>query len=80
MQSLSPGSGRYTTNWPDVGRILVPWPSTPQRKEIGTCLIDLWDEERRIEIRRKRSLDHLGQLGVESDASRKRWTASKAPQ
>ena len=80
MQSLSPGSGRYTTYWPDVGQLLVPWPSRQQRKKIGQGLLELWDEERNLERKRKEKMQHLDQFGVESEASQKRWTDSKAPQ
>ena len=80
MQSLSPGSGRYTTYWPGAGQLLVPWPSEERRKEIGDGLIDLWRQERELNRRRQRALAHLDALGVESEASRKRWLVSKAPQ
>ena len=80
MQSLSPGSGRYTTYWPEVGKLLVPWPSEERRKDIGDGLIDLWDKERELMMRRQRALSHLDILGVESAESRRRWSVSKAPQ
>ncbi|MCY4260182.1 MAG: N-6 DNA methylase, partial [Rhodobacteraceae bacterium] len=80
MQSLSPGSGRYTTYWPGVGEVLVPWPSDERRKEIGDGLIDLWERERELVRHRQGALAHLEILGVESEESRRRWTVSKAPQ
>lgn len=80
MQSLSPGSGRYTTYWPDVGQLLIPWLADHERHAIGERLIELWDSERQLEMRRKDSMAHLHQLGVESEESKTRWRASKAPQ
>ena len=80
MQSLSPGSGRYTSYWPNVGQIRIPWPDAELRAEIGNNLIRLWEDERRLEDRKLRSTDHLDQFGVESEDSKRRWTASKAPQ
>ena len=80
MQSLSPGSGRYTTYWPKVGQLLIPWPSEERRKEIGDGLIELWEEERELMMRRQRALAHLDILGIESAESRRRWSVSKAPQ
>ena len=80
MQSLSPGSGRYTTHWPVVGQLQIPWVSDDERREIGEGLMRLWDAERQIEATRQDSTAHLAQLGVESEASRRRWQASKAPQ
>ena len=80
MQSLSPGSGRYTTHWPVVGQLLIPWFDDSQRKEIGEKIIQVWENERRVEVSRQNSLAHLTQLGVESEDSQRRWQASKAPQ
>ena len=80
MQSLSPGSGRYTTYWPDVGSLQLPWLSDKDRKRVGEGLIKLWDAERQIGIQRLTTLAHVDQLGVESDDSKKRWKVSKAPQ
>ena len=80
MQSLSPGSGRYTTYWPDVGRLLLPWLANHERHAIGECLIELWESERQLEILRKNSTTHLHQLGIESEESTTRWKVSKAPQ
>ena len=80
MQSLSPGSSRYTTYWPDVGRLLVPWLTAKHRMEIGGALIKLWKDERWLRERQLQSMDHLKRLGVESEESKRRWTVSKAPQ
>ena len=80
MQSLSPGSGRYTTHWPDVGQLQVPWVADTKRKEIGEGILQLWHIERQMEFRRQDSLNHLEELGVESEDSKRRWMVSKAPQ
>ena len=80
LQSMSPGSGRYTTYWPDVGQLIIPWPSDEGRKQIGEGLIAVWTQERELLERRRTALAHLDLLGVESDESRKRWQVSKAPQ
>ena len=80
MQSLSPGSGRYTTYWPDVGELLIPWISSEERHKIGDRLIALWEKERELERQREKSASHLELLGVESEESKQRWKASKAPQ
>lgn len=80
MQSLSPGSGRYTTYWPDVGCLLVPWLTDDQRCSIGRDLLALWRQERELERRRVESLSHVERLGIESEDSQRRWKASKAPQ
>ncbi len=80
MQSLSTGSSRYTTKWPSVGQLLLPWLSRTQRIEIGSNLIHLWASEREIELRRQELLTHVHHLGIESDDSQRRWKVSKAPQ
>ncbi len=80
MQSLSPGSGRYRTYWPDVGRLLVPWLPDPDRKKVGANIIGLWKSEKDLEAARLAAMVPVVGLGVESEASRKRWQASKAPQ
>ena len=80
MQSLSPGSGRYTTYWPDVGRLLIPWLAPHERHAIGEGLIKLWESERQLQMRWENSTTHLHQLGLESEESKTRWRVSKAPQ
>ena len=80
MQSLSPGAGRYTTYWPGVGALLVPWPTEERRREIGDGLMELWERERELKAQKEDALAHLVALGVESDESCKRWMLSKAPQ
>jgi hypothetical protein len=79
MQSQSPGSGRYVTYWPDIGRLLVPRFEESRRREVGRMLLDSWDKEKEIEAYRAQALAQVAELGVESDASIRRWTASKAP-
>lgn len=80
MQSLSPGSSRYTTPWPEVGEVLVPWLSKDKRRAIGQGLIDTWAMEKQVERSREAAMTQLAELGVESEASIQRWRASKAPQ
>ncbi len=80
MQSLSPGSGRYTTYWPDVGQLLIPWLPDTKRVEIGDRLIQVWESEHALEERQRQSLSHVDYLGIESEESRQRWQVSKAPQ
>ena len=80
MQSLSPGSSRYTTPWPDVGRVLLPWLPRAKRRTIGQGLIDMWEMEKQIEQKRQSTMAQVAELGVESDESVQRWRASKAPQ
>ena len=48
MQSLSPGSGRYTTYWPEVGKILLPWLDEPKRRDIGRALLTTWEKEKQV--------------------------------
>jgi type I restriction enzyme M protein len=80
MQSLSPGSGRYTTYWPDVGCLLVRWLPQDQRKRIGQELIAVWQRERELQSQWQSAMSHIDTLGVESQESKSRWKASKAPQ
>jgi type I restriction enzyme M protein len=79
MQSLSPGSGRYTTYWPEVGRICLPWLEESKRREIGAALLVAWEKERQAPRDLQAALSQLDSLEVESDASRMRWKVSKAP-
>jgi type I restriction enzyme M protein len=79
MQSLSPGSSRYVTPWPDVGTVMVPWLKAPRRADIGQRLIDAWEAERKIAQDRQRAMKGIAELGVESEESIQRWRASKAP-
>lgn len=79
MQSLSPGSGRYTTYWPTVGEIYVPWLDEGKRKEIGAALIETWEKEKQVPKDLQGALSKLDFLEVESEASKMRWRLSKAP-
>ena len=80
IQSLSVGSGRYTVKWPVFGQLLVPLESKERRHSIGKGILGLWEAERNLETLRNNSVAHLDSLGVESDQSKERWAASKAPQ
>jgi len=80
MQSLSPGSSRYNTPWPEVGQVRVPWVSRDERKLIGHSLLEAWKLERKVELDKKAAMARVEKLGVESPASIQRWKASKAPQ
>nr|MDQ5872672.1 N-6 DNA methylase [Acidobacteriota bacterium] len=80
MQSQSPGSGRYVTYWEDLGKLLVPLLPEAKRKAIGRRLLDTWNREREVAAERASAIaDVADDLGVESEASIKRWRASKAP-
>lgn len=80
MQSLSPGSSRYVTPWPDVGEVVVPWWPPKKRKAVGQKLIDTWGLERKVQLDREQAMGQIAELGVESKESIQRWRASKAPQ
>lgn len=80
MQSLSPGSSRYNTPWPEVGEVLVPWLAQAKRRAIGQGLIDTWSMEKQVERSREAAMAKVAALGVESKESIQRWRASKAPQ
>lgn len=80
MQSLSPGSGRYTTYWPEVGVVLLPWLNKDKRKKIGHGILHAWDLEREMTAEHERAISEVKALGVESEDSIRRWNASKAPQ
>jgi hypothetical protein len=79
MQSLSPGSGRYTTYWPEVGEIYVPWLEKHKRQEIGRGLIETWEKEKQVPKDLQSALSKLDSLEIESDSSKMRWNLSKAP-
>lgn len=79
MQSLSPGSGRYTTYWPDVGEILIPWLPEAKRKTIGGDMLEAWRLEKEVSKKREVALNEVAFLGVESEDSVVRWRSSKAP-
>jgi type I restriction enzyme M protein len=79
MQSQSPGSGRYVTYWPLLGDLLVPLLAEPARREIGRTFLNAWEKEREVETQTRQALTQIADLGVESEASVKRWRVSKAP-
>lgn len=79
MQSLSPGSGRYTTYWPEVGEIFVPWLDEPQRQAVGRALIEVWEKEKQVPKDLQAALSKLDGLEIESESSKMRWNLSKAP-
>lgn len=79
MQSLSPGSSRYNTPWPEVGRVLIPWPSDERRREIGKAFLEARRLERQAQAQRQEALGQVAAFGVESEDSVHRWQVSKAP-
>jgi len=79
MQSQSPGSGRYTTYWPEVGELEIPWLDEDKRRLIGKGLLESWKMERKTIIDRQRVMSEIESLGVESEESKRRFKASKAP-
>ena len=80
MQSISTGSSHYTTRWPDIGQLLIPWLPDDQRRVISQEILDSWDLEREVTKKRKTALEKLAFLDIDSDKSRQRWKKSKAPQ
>ena len=79
MQSLSPGSSRYNTPWPEVGQVRVPWVAREERMAIGDSLLEAWRLERQVERDKQAAMGRVEKLGVESPDSIQRWRASKAP-
>jgi len=79
MQSLSPGSGRYTTYWPEVGSICVTWLGEAKRRAVGAALIRTWEKERQVPKDLQMAMSRLDALEVESESSKMRWKVSKAP-
>ena len=80
MQAKSTGSGRYVTEWPDVGDWLqVPWLPTTERQQIGDELIEAFQLERAANTKQRDALVKVHALGIESKASVARWQRSKAP-
>jgi type I restriction enzyme M protein len=79
MQSQSPGSGRYTTYWPEIGSLLIPWLDEKKRRKVGEALIRSWNLERTMLEERRKALLEIEALGVESEESKRRFLASKAP-
>lgn len=79
MQSPSTGTSRYSTPWPEVGEVLVPWPDGNIRRAIGEKLLRAWAQERQLTIDREEAMTHIDALGVNSPESMRRWHQSKAP-
>ena len=79
MQSISPGSTRYQTPWKDVKDLQIPWVNDQRRHKIGTNILDVWEKERQLKVETEQSMRHTFELAIESEDSRNRWEASKAP-
>lgn len=79
MQSISLGAGRYTTSWPEVGTVLIPWLDNDERKVVGKALIESWEMEREVKRTQNTAFAKLQLLQLESDESIRRWKAAKAP-
>ena len=79
MQSLSFGSGRYSTYWPNVGQVLIPWPMETERRAIGQKILDVWRMERQANEAMKKAMAKVNAMGVESEESVIRWKVSRAP-
>ena len=80
MQAKSKGSGRYVTEWPDVGEWLqVPWLPDVERQRIGNDLMEGFQLEREALARQRDALTDVHRLGIESESSIARWQRSKAP-
>ena len=78
MQSPSTGTSRYSTPWPEVGEVLVPWREGNIRRAIGEKLLRAWAQERQLTIDREEAMTHIDALGVNSPESMRRWHQSKA--
>ena len=79
MQSMSPGSTRYQTPWEDVRNLQVPWLRKPRRQRIGAKILDVWVKKRSLQLEAEKSMRHTIDLLIETDESRNRFDASKAP-
>lgn len=79
MQSMSPGSTRYQTPWEDVRILQIPRLDDDRRREIGTGILEVWRKERELRKEATESMRHTEELDIESEDSRNRWEASKAP-
>lgn len=79
MQSISRGSSRYTTPWPEMGELEIPWPSAEKIRKIGGQFIKTWKVERRVRMVREKAQERIAELGVESEESVRRFKQSEAP-
>lgn len=79
MQSISRGSSRYTTPWPEMGELEIPWPGQEKVRDIGENFIRTWEIESRVRMARERAQERIAELGVESDESVRRFKQSEAP-
>ena len=80
MQAKSTGSGRYVTEWPDVGDWLqVPWMPGAERQQVGDGLTEAWELERQAYAKRHDAMETVHALGIESEESVTRWQRSRAP-
>ena len=80
IQAKSTGSGRYVTEWPDIGDWLqVPWLPLAERQQIGDGIIEAWELERQAYAKENAAIERVRALGLESEESVVRWKRSKAP-
>jgi len=79
MQSISAGTSRYSTTWPDVGEVLIPWMDKEYRHQIGQKLIRSWELQKEIEKIQNETIKMLDPLDLQSEDSKHRWRVSKAP-
>ena len=80
MQAKSKGSGRYVTEWPDVGDWLqVPWLPDAERHRVGEDLTEGFQMERQAIIKQREAMTNVFALGLDSEDSIARWQRSRAP-
>ena len=80
MQAKSTGSGRYVTEWPNVGDWLqVPWLPDIERQRVGTELVEAFQMQRQAIAKQHEAMTKLLDLGIDSADSITRWQRSRAP-
>jgi type I restriction enzyme M protein len=80
LMSGSIGTGRYITEWESAQNVAVPLLKESERLRIADGFIASWELASEIRERREEALRTVAKLGVESEASIKRWRSYKAPQ
>ncbi len=79
LQSLSPGTNRYTSYWPDIDIVEIPWPDAATRKKIAKAALKVLEARRAVGTLESAVDDLLKPLDINSEDSKSRFRASKAP-